>query len=125
MTKAGLERIDGVFSIHRLPPESAVPGAVSASALYWIGRTEAELSIVCPASVEVPGARTVSGWACMRVIGPVDFAVTGLLAGLAGALAEAGISIFALSTFDTDYLLVPSDRIAEATAALRRAGYGF
>jgi hypothetical protein len=72
----------------------------------------------------VTGARTEPGWSCIKVIGPVDFAVTGLLADLSRLLADAGISIFALSTFDTDYLLVPENRIDEAVTVLRRAGYG-
>lgn len=124
MSKPELEVLDGLFSIHRLPPGAAVPEAVEHCTFHWGARTDEELSIVCPAPVPVPGARSASDWACIRVIGPIDFAVTGLLADLAATLANAGIAFFALSTFDTDYLLVPADRVDEAVAMLARAAYG-
>ncbi len=125
MVNTTLQVLDSPFSIHRLAAGAAVPERVTACSFHWIARTDEETSIVCPSSVAVSGARTEPGWACIKVMGPVDFAVTGLLAGLARVLADAGISIFALSTFDTDYLLVPSSRIDEAVTLLRRAGYGF
>ena len=59
----------------------------------------------------------------MRVAGPLDFGLTGILAGIATALAEAEISLFALSTFDTDYVLVKVETLPRAVAALREAGY--
>lgn len=120
-----LQVLDGGFSIHRLAPGAAIPAPVTACTFHWIACTDEETSIVCPSSVMVPGALTEAGWSCIKVIGPIDFAVTGLLANLSRALAETGISIFALSTFDTDYLLVPSSRIDAAVAILQRAGYGF
>ena len=124
MVKPTLQVIDESFSIHRLAPGAQIPEAVLACTFHWIGRTDEETSIVCPSSLMVTGARTEPGWSCIKVIGPVDFAVTGLLADLSRLLADAGISIFALSTFDTDYLLVPENRIDEAVTVLRRAGYG-
>lgn len=124
MEKPALHVLDQPFSIHRLAPDAEIPPAVLACAFHWIARTEEETSIVCPCSVMVPGARTEPAWSCIKVIGPIDFAVTGLLAELSRILYEAGISIFALSTFDTDYLLVPSSRIGEAVTVLRRGGYG-
>lgn len=124
MAKPTLQILDEAFSIHRLPPGAAIPEVVPTCTFHWIGRTDEETSIVCPSSVTVAGARTEPGWSCIKVIGPIDFAVTGLLAGLSHVLAEAGIGIFALSTFDTDYLLVPSSRIEEAATLLGRAGYG-
>lgn len=124
MAKPPLEVLDIPFSIHRLAPGAAIPAPVHACTFHWIARTADETSIVCPSSIAVTGGRTESGWSCIKVTGPVDFAVTGLLADLSRALADAEISIFALSTFDTDYVLVPSSRIDEAEVVLRRAGYG-
>jgi hypothetical protein len=124
MAKPSLHVLDGPFSIHRLAPGAEIPAAVLTCTVHWIARTDEETSIVCPSSLTVTGARTEPGWSCIKVIGPVDFAVTGLLADLSRLLADAGISIFALSTFDTDYLLVPENRIDEAVTVLRRAGYG-
>lgn len=124
MEKPTLQVLSTPFSIHRLAPGAAIPAPVYACAFHWIARTTDETSIVCPSSVAVTGARTQTGWSCIKVTGPIDFAVTGLLADLSRVLADAEISIFALSTFDTDYVLVPSRRIDEAEAVLRRAGYG-
>ncbi len=124
MAKPTLQVLDEPFSIHRLAPGAVIPAPVLTCTFHWIGRTDEETSIVCPSSVTVAGARTEPGWSCIKVIGPIDFGVTGLLAELSRVLAEAGIGIFALSTFDTDYLLVPSSRIEEAVTVLRRAGYG-
>lgn len=123
MAKPSLHVLDGPFSIHRLASGAEIPATVLTCTFHWIGRTNEETSIVCPSSLTVTGARTEPGWSCIKVSGPIDFAVTGLLAELSQALAEAGISIFALSTFDTDYLLVPTSRIDEASAILRRRGY--
>lgn len=124
MAKPSLHVLDGAFSIHRLARGAGIPAAVLTCTFHWIGRTDEETSIVCPSSLTVTGARTEPGWSCIKVNGPIDFAVTGVLAELSRVLAEAGISIFALSTFDTDYLLVPASRIDDAATVLRRAGYG-
>ena len=123
MAKPALQVLDSSFSIHRLARGAAIPEAVTACTFHWTARTDEETSIVCPSSVAMPGARTEAGWSCIRVIGPLEFSVTGLLADISRALAAAGISIFALSTFDTDYLLVPSRDIEAATTVLRGAGY--
>jgi hypothetical protein len=88
-----------------------------------ITRTREELSIVCESSqvpAEIPAER---GWRCMQVGGPLDFSLVGVLASLAEPLARAGIPIFAISTFDTDYILVRSTQIEAAIAALELAGH--
>lgn len=82
-------------------------------------RTPTETSIVC----EAPPVEGEPGWRALMVEGPLDFSLTGILAGIAAPLAAAGISIFAISTFDTDYVLVKEARIDEATTVLRAAGY--
>ena len=85
--------------------------------------TAADTSIVC-ASARVPdGVRAERGWRALTVEGPLDFALTGVLAALAVPLADAGVSIFAVSTYDTDHVLVRSDRLADAVEALRAAGH--
>lgn len=66
--------------------------------------------------------RVETGFACLRVEGPLDLALVGILARLSGALAAAGVPLFALSTFNTDYLMVRADRLDDALAALRAAG---
>ena len=84
-------------------------------------RTPLELSIVCAAAF-VPGdVRSEKGWRCLSVAGPIAFEETGVLSSVAAPLAEAGIGIFAISTFDTDYVLVPGRRLADAVRALAAA----
>ena len=78
---------------------------------------------MCAAARVPDGVRAQRGWRALAVEGPLDFALTGVLAAVAVPLAEAGISIFAVSTYDTDYVLVRADRLADAVAALRGAGH--
>ena len=92
-------------------------------AISSITRTADELSVVCAEAAVPDGMQAERGWRALCVDGPLDFALTGILAGLATALAEAGVSIFAVSTFDTDWLLVKEDQRAEAVRALTEAGH--
>ena len=88
-------------------------------------RTASELSIVCR-DASVPASVTANrGWRAIAVDGTLDFALTGVLAALAAPLAAAGVSIFAMSTYDTDYVLVKQDTLDDAVAALRAAGHRF
>ncbi|HEY7848912.1 MAG TPA: ACT domain-containing protein, partial [Ktedonobacterales bacterium] len=82
-----------------------------------------ELSLVLPEASAPEGATTEAGWRALRVAGPLDFALIGVLASLAEPLAQAGVSIFAISTYDTDYLLVREVALTEALTALRAAGH--
>ena len=79
--------------------------------------------MISPEEAVPAGVRAQCGWRCLRVRGPLAFELTGVLASLAAPLAAAGVPIFALSTFDTDYLLVPGERLDEALAALGAAGH--
>jgi hypothetical protein len=86
-------------------------------------RTADELSIVCPAAEAPPGAQVETGWRALKLHGPIPFAEVGVLAALAEPLARAGLSLFALSTYDTDYLLVKEGDLASAVEALKRDGF--
>lgn len=111
------------FGICRLDGSAAIPAWVMGHPFYSIARTPEELSIVCPAasiSGEIPAER---GWRCLKVHGPLAFDQTGVLLTLAEPLAEEGISIFAVSTYDTDYLLVKGRELPKAIEALRLAGH--
>lgn len=79
--------------------------------------------MVCAESAVPAGLRCERAWRALRVEGPLDFALTGVLASLALPLAEAGVSIFAISTFDTDYVLVQEENLERAVNALRLAGH--
>jgi hypothetical protein len=111
------------FAVCRLPAGAALPAWAMSGSLYAVTRTADELSIVCPQAQAPDGALCQPGWRCFQVAGPLDFALTGVLASLAGPLAAAGVSIFAISTYDTDYLLAPATALDAAVAALRNAGH--
>jgi hypothetical protein len=92
---------------------------------YFVARTPNELSIVAPEGHVPVGTTAVRGYSCIQVKGPLDFALTGVLASLSLPLAEAGVPIFALSTWETDYILVSHDRLQDAVTALQAAGHRF
>jgi hypothetical protein len=122
--KLHLTLLAGEFVICRLQPDEPVPIETNASsALLSITRTTTELSIVCAADVAPKGGRCEPGWKCLAVRGPLPFSASGILASLAASLAEARVPIFALSTFDTDYLLVREADLDGALAALTTAGH--
>lgn len=110
------------LAIHRLPPDAHVPKPVLEQGFYAVVRTTDELSIVCAAHIPVESLATAAGWRGLKVRGPLDLALTGILAHLSRILADAGIAIFAVSTFDTDYVLVPAAKLAIAIDALRTNG---
>ena len=113
-----LRVLAGRFAICRLPPDAAVPAR-----FFSMTRTPEELSIVCAEADAPEGAKREPGWRMLQVAGPLDFALTGVLAAIAAPLAQAGVSIFAISTFDTDYVLVKDENLARAEEALRAAGH--
>ena len=90
----------------------------------FIGSTDRELSLVCrTGDAPANAVAREDGWRCFRVCGTLDFSLTGVLAGLSAVLAENGIGIFAVSTYDTDYILVKATDCERAVDALARAGY--
>ena len=120
-----LELLDEIFSIHRLSPSAKIPEEISGEAFLNIVKTDEELSIVCRNSLGIDSERCDQDWSCIKVPGPLDLNATGILAKLSKVLADAQISIFAISTFDTDYILVKADKTDEAVAALKSSGYHF
>ena len=111
------------YSICRLGPEADIPPWALAGDFYSITRTKGELSLVCSEEFVPVGVQCEKGWRCILVSGPLDFSLTGILASLTNSLAEAGISVFAVSTFDTDYLLVKADNLKRAVLKLEEAGH--
>ena len=114
----------GEYAVCRLAPSTpAIPAWATAGPWYSVTRTADELSIVCP-TAQVPGdVRAEAGWRMLRLAGPFPFELTGILAAVLAPLAGAAIPIFALSTFETDYLLVKAHDLARAVAELRAAGH--
>lgn len=116
-----LQWISAAMSVCRLKDFSAVNWE---KPYVFAARTPDEYSLVCPTDcVPLNAQAREDGWRMMRVCGSMDFSLIGILAGLSGVLAQSGISIFAVSTYDTDYLLVKAEQSAQAEAALAAAGY--
>jgi hypothetical protein len=111
------------FAITRLGADSAIPAWATEGPFFSITRTGDELSVVTELSRVPAGVQSQPGWRVLKVQGPFVLSEVGVLAALATPLAEARISLFAISTFDTDYLLVASDTLSAAVAALERAGH--
>jgi GNAT superfamily N-acetyltransferase len=109
--------LDGTFAVCRLDSASSIPPWATADKLFSLTRTGDELSIVCRQDAVAEGILCERGWRCWRVAGTIPFSVVGVLASLTAPLAEAGISVFAISTFDTDYLLVKEKDLGRAVTA--------
>jgi uncharacterized protein len=113
--------LPGLFSVVRLGPRAKVPDGLTG--FHAVTRTRRELSIVCRTDKAPLAGRRQDGFRCLEVAGPLPFEATGILAALATPLSRARIPILAISTFDTDYLLVREERLASAVHALERAGH--
>ncbi|HEY6100187.1 MAG TPA: ACT domain-containing protein [Anaeromyxobacter sp.] len=116
--------LPGRFAVCRLDAPPSAPFVLS-TGLFSVTRTPGEVSVVCREESMPPGARCETGWSAMRLSGPIPFEETGVLASLAGPLARAGISMFAVSTYDTDYVLVRAADAAAAQRELEAAGFTF
>jgi hypothetical protein len=117
-----LELLPATYAVARLDPSEVVP-TWAVGAFVSITRTEDELSIVCPLATVPPAVRAERGFRCLRVAGPLAFDQVGVLSSLATPLARAGVSIFVVSTYDSDYLLVKSAIFELAVEALSAAGH--
>jgi uncharacterized protein len=111
------------FAISRLAADSPVPPWATQGPFFSVTRTGDELSVVSELALVPPGVPSQPGWRVFKVHGPFVLSEIGVLSALATPLANAKISLFAISTFDTDYLLVASESLAAAITALQRAGH--
>lgn len=116
-----LSLLPATFAICRLERDTAVPGWALTGIFFSITRTGDELSIVCPQAGVPPETTCDRGWSCLKIEGPLDLGEVGVLASVTAPLAQAGISVFAIATYDTDYLLVKD--IERAIQALSQAGH--
>jgi hypothetical protein len=114
------------YTVLRLDPATPIPPRLlSSTGLVSIIRTEAELSLVCRSehAEGLDAQRVEPGWRLLTVRGPLEFSLTGIMAMLAGTLAAAGVALFALSSFDTDHVLVKDGDLDRAITAFREAGH--
>ena len=114
-----LSVLSSQLAVVRLDPSSEIPSwATGNGDFFSITKTGDELSVICPEEKVPKNVKVEGGWRCFKVEGPLDFGLTGILASLAQPLAQAKISIFAMSTFDTDYLMVKKENLQKAIDVL-------
>lgn len=108
------------FTVCKLPHGTPI----SSGEFAFFARTDHENSLVCPTSaVPANALAREDGWCGMRIVGTLDFSLIGILAKISAVLAEAKVGIFAVSTFDTDYIFIKEESLARAKTALLAAGY--
>jgi hypothetical protein len=115
--------LSGRFAVCQLAPRAVIPEWAQTGCFVSITRTNDELSIVCAEGAVPEGIKCERGWRCLRVADAMAFSITGVLASLVSPLAAAQISVFAIATFDTDYLLVKEDTLSASLATLGAAGH--
>ena len=128
-----LKKLDQELAICKLTPllrqgyegQAAIPQWIWQSSLYAITKTADELSLVCEQDKVIPhpDMKQENGWRCLQVVGPLDFSLTGILSSIAQPLANNKISIFAISTYDTDYILVKKEKFEAAQTVLQQHGF--
>ena len=125
MHRLDLAVLDGKYAVVRLSSEAEIPNWAYGGSFLSITKTDDELSVVCKMASVPPNHVVESNWRIIKVVGPLDFSLTGILAGISQPLADHRISIFAISTYDTDYILVKDEQLADAIAVLNREGHKF
>jgi uncharacterized protein len=113
------------LSVCRLAHTDPIPEWVLSSTIYSITKTGEELSLVCSTSLVPAGVKSEGPWVALQIEGPIPFTLTGVLASVLDPLAKADVSIFCVSTFDTDYVMVKAGDTDRAMSALRDAGHRF
>jgi hypothetical protein len=123
LKKLSLKILPERMVVCRFDPAAALPDWIAEASFYSITRTEEELTIVCPESHIAPGISSEAGWRCFQVQGLLDFSEIGIIFSLTRPLAANGISVFVISTFSTDCLMVKDNDLAKAVDALTAEGH--
>ncbi|MCW8090641.1 ACT domain-containing protein [Alteromonas sp. ASW11-130] len=123
MPKQTLAVLPMEFTIHSLESDAAIPAEVLSSPFFFLGKTSEELSIVVPSHISVNSLDSDLQWRALELIGPLALSMVGIMAQIGDVLAKAKISIFIVSTFETDFFLVKNNKLKDAVRALRNAGY--
>ena len=113
------------MAVCRFDPNAAAPDWLDQSRFYSITRTDQELTIVCAQTLVARGTKSETGWRCIKVEGPLDFSEIGIIFSLTRPLAENGVSVFVISTFETDYFMVKEKDLAKTVDVLTAAGHKF
>ena len=121
--KLTLSILPDTFAVCQLEPHAPLPAWATQGRFFSLTRTSEELSIVCLQDDVPEGVLAEKAWRSLKVEGPIDFTFTGVLASLARPLADAGVSIFTLATYATDYLLIKEQDVFRAVQALSEDGH--
>ena len=118
-----LKILDNKLKVVKLSPNEAVPETVYKQDFYSITKTDEELSIVVDEDVNISSDIVENNWKAIKIVGTLDFALIGILSRISTILAQAKISIFAISTYNTDYILVKSDKLENTVEILEKNEY--
>ncbi len=122
-TSLKFRELPGHYTIMRLAPDAPIPAWATHGEFTSITRTTDEISIVCPEENIPPEFATGPRWICLKLEGPFPFSQTGVLLSFIEPLSNNGIPIFAISTYDTDYVLIPHEQVNRAQDLLNKAGH--
>lgn len=120
-----LQVLEEIYKVIKLKPTETIPAEVLKEEIYSVTRTEEELSIVARSNLDIQSDFVEDNWNIIKIVGTLDFALIGILSKISTILADAEISIFALSTYNTDYILLKSDKLEKAIEVLKKNGYTF
>jgi hypothetical protein len=121
--KLSLKILPDRLAVCRFEPSAPLPEWIDQPGFYSITRTEEELSVVCSEERVPPGAESEAGWRCFELMGPFNFSEIGVISSLTQPLTASGVSIFVISTFDTDYLMVKEKDFTKAIDTLLAQGH--
>ncbi len=120
-----LHLMNETFTINKLPQFAEIPWILSKGELCFISRTDEEFCIVCPYFMAPNNVQQELGWRCLKVDGEMNLREVGVLSSILQPLAEAKIPVFAISTFNTDYVFVMEEHLVNAVQALQKVGHEF
>ncbi len=119
-----LTAIEGNYSVYRFAPDAQIPRRLfETDTFISITRTVDELSVVCEGGLNLGQTAEEAGWNLVKIEGPLDFGMVGVISSISAPLAVASISIFVISTYDTDYIMVKRETLAQAASILHGAGF--
>lgn len=123
MPKQTLATLPYKFTVHSLAMDADIPKSVFSASVYFIGKTADELSIVVPDTIPIDSDESDGDWRALEVLGPLELSMVGIMAQIGSVLAAAKVSIFVVSTFETDFFLVKEKDLHTAAEALENDGY--
>jgi len=118
-----LKILSGLYSVHSFAPDAEVPVLDHQQSLFSVTRTDEELSVICDSALILDSISREEDFKCMKIEAVLEFSLVGVLSSITSLLAEAKVSVFALSTFNTDYILFKSADLNTVTTCLQEGGY--